>query len=189
MNRRTARGNRTGLALVGVLLAGAGTAAILRGASVAPEVLGAAGLPILDPPTRELADQAWFWGALAAILVVIGLLALRWLLVQTRTDAIRSIRLETDTRRGGTTLPARAVTGALQEDLADCPQLQKVQATLTRGPALHLTLTLPAAAEPIGTAGDVSAAKRRLAQALARHRQALEVDDLPTVVQVRVARH
>jgi hypothetical protein len=185
MPRRTARGNRIGLALVGLGLLVAGAAALARGTGLWPRVFGDRHAAVTDRYVRDFADDhLWFWIALAAAAVVVALLALRWLAVQARTDALRSIRLEPDPREGTTTLPARALTGALDDDLAGSVYLRRATATLTGSPArprLSLTVTLEPDADP-------AAAKHRIDQALDRARQAMEVADLPTVVHIRTGR-
>ncbi len=185
MSRRTARGNRLGLALTGLALLLTGAAALARGLGRWPRVFGDAHAAVTDRHTREVAHGSiWFWIPLAVAVVVVGLLALRWLAVQTRTEAVRAIRLEPDPREGTTTLPARAVTGALHDDLAASPYLRRANATLTGSPArprLSLTVTL----EP---AADVAAARHRVHEALGRLRQAMETRHLPTVVTLRTAR-
>jgi hypothetical protein len=181
---RTARGNRIGLAIVGTLLLLAGLAALLRAADVIPEVLGGADAAVLDPRLRDVAaDQPWFWVVLAVVLLVVAVLALRWLGVQARSDAVRHLRLESDVRRGSTRMPAAAVTGALADDLSASPYLRGVQATLNGGPSrprLKLSVTMDPAAEP-------AAVLDRTYEALDRYGQALEVSEARALVTFRVS--
>ena len=185
MPRRTARGNRLGLALTGLALLAGGLAALARGLGRWPHLLGDAHVPVIDRSTRAFAgDHLWFWIALAAVAVVLALLALRWLAVQTRSEAVRDIRLEPDPRQGTTTLPARAVTGALHDDLGESPYLRRTTASLTGSPArprLHLVVTLEPEADP-------AAVRDRVHATLGRLRGAMETADLPTVVLLRTAR-
>jgi hypothetical protein len=182
MSRRTARGNRIGLAVVGAALVLAGAAALIRGLDLLPGLFGAPDAAVTDRATRDfVAEQDWFWPVLAAVLIVIGLLALRWLLVQARTGAAADLRIESDPRRGTTTVPARAMTNALVDDLTGGPQLRRVRATLKGSavaPRLDLSAGLPARADPM-------AVREQLGRALERHRQALEVEHLPTTVLLR----
>lgn len=180
-NPRTARGNRLGLVVVGVLLLAAGLAALARGLDVAPQLLGGAGQPVLDERVRDTAAQPWFWPVVAVGLLLVALLALRWLAVQTRSGAIRSIRLEPDPSHGRTTLPAKVVTAALADDLATQLRPRRTQVALTghrMRPQLQLELTLPVDADPV-------AVQYGLRRALARHRRALEAGDLPANVLLR----
>lgn len=185
MNRRTARGNRLGLAIVGAVLTLVGLAALLRGLGLVSDVLGPPSAPVTDERTRDfVTDQAWFWPAVAALLIVIALLALRWLMVQTRTDTVRTVRVDPDTRRGRTRLPARAVTGALEEDLTTSPYLRRAQASLGGDPAhprLALSTTMAATAEP-------GPALQRVREAVDRSRQALDEPRMPASIQLRAAR-
>ena len=89
MSRRTARGNRIGLVVVGLVLLAAGAYALARGVAVRPELLGSAHAPLTDQHVRRYpTSQSWFWPVVAGVTVMIALLALRWLAVQARTDAV-----------------------------------------------------------------------------------------------------
>jgi hypothetical protein len=182
MNRRTARGNRIGLAIVGTVLLLAGAAALLRGLDLLPDLFGAAEAPVTSEPTRDfVADQDWFWPAVAAALIVVALLALRWLLAQTRTGALRTLRLQPDARRGATTMPARTLAGALEDDLARSPYLNRPRATHT-GSRTSPRLRVAASVEP---GADPGAVRTRAQEAVDHCRQALEAPTLPTTVLFR----
>jgi hypothetical protein len=182
VSRRTARGNRIGMIVVGLVLFAAGGAALTRGLAIRPALLGPAHAAVIDEQTRRYAtSQSWFWPALAATAVVAALLALRWLAVQTRSDAIRHIGLEPDPRHGVTRLSAGAATGALEDDLSASPYVQRVNATATGAPTtprLALTVTLHTNANPAD-------ATHRINQALARFRHALETERLTATVRIR----
>ncbi|WP_449066437.1 hypothetical protein [Planomonospora algeriensis] len=72
-------GNRIGLTVTGLVLAGAGAYGVLRGLGEIPGQ--AAGAPVLDPglPARLAEDPGAGWLA-ALVLVVLGLVSVRWLL-------------------------------------------------------------------------------------------------------------
>lgn len=182
---RTARGNRIGLGIVGLLLLLAGVAALIRALDLWPGVLGSADAPVTEPELVDFAaDQPWFWVVLAIVLLLIALLALRWLGVQTRSDAVRNLRLESDARRGSTRMPAAAATDALEEDLASSPYLRRPNATLAGSPArprLHLSVSMEPTAEP-------AAVLDRTYEALDRYGRAMESDEIPATVQLRVGR-
>jgi hypothetical protein len=182
---RTARGNRIGLAVVGLVLLLVGVAALVRAMDLIPEVLGSADAPVTEQRLRDFAaDQPWFWVVLAIVLIMVALLALRWLGVQARSDAVRHLRLESDVRRGSTRMPAAAVTGAIEDDLAASPYLRGVQASLNGGPSrprLKLSVTMDPAAEP-------EAVLDRTYEALDRYGRALEVPEAPALVMFRVGR-
>jgi len=61
--------------------------------------------PLLLPAARRFAHRntGWFWLVLAAVVVVLALLALRWLLQQVGTDRVRELDLKPNTahRRPG----------------------------------------------------------------------------------------
>src|ERR1700759_4392009 len=132
MIRRTGRGNRIALLLIGLALLLGGAAGLLRGLAVWPKWLGAKHALIIDEPTRHwVAGQSWFWPTVAAVAVLVFLLTLWWLASQGQTRVLRRIALEPDARRGTTSLPARAVTGALENDLAASPHLRQISLALT----------------------------------------------------------
>jgi hypothetical protein len=167
MIRRTGLGNRIALLVIGLLLLLGGAAGLLRGLNVWPGVLGAHNSLIIDKATRNwVADQQWFWPTVAAL---VFLLALCWLAAQGQTRALRRITLEPDARRGTTHLPARAVTGALENDLTASPHIRHTTAALagtSASPQLVLSVTLTAEAEPAEAVGRVGEAVQRLRTAL-----------------------
>jgi hypothetical protein len=185
MIRRTGLGNRIALLVIGLLLLLGGAAALLRGLNVWPGVLGAHDSLIIDKTTRHwVSYQPWFWPTVAAVSVLVFLLALRWLAAQGQTRALRRITLEPDARRGTTSLPARAVTGALENDLAASPHIRHVTAALagtSTSPKLALSVTLTAEAEPAEAVG-------RIGEAVHRMRDALENDDLNATIRIRSLR-
>lgn len=185
MSRRTNRGNRIGLAIVGLLLLIAGLLVLARSLNLAPGILGSPDAPVAEQRTRDFAaEQTWFWVVLAVVLILIALVALRWLAVQTRSDTLRRLRLESDLRRGATTMPTGAATGALEEDLSGSPYLRRASATLNGSasrPRLRVAATMAPSAE-------VWAVRTRLYEALGRYGQAMETPELPTIVQLRVGR-
>ena len=185
MKRRTGRGNRIALLLIGLALLLGGAAGLLRGLNVWPRGLGAHHALIIDQPTRHwVADQPWFWPTAAAVSVLVFLLALWWLAAQGRTRALRRVALEPDPRRGATYLPARAVTSAIENDLAASSYLRHSKAALTgttSSPRLALGVTMAADADPAEAVG-------RIGQAVRRLREALEDDSLNATVRIRTGR-
>ena len=185
MIRRTGLGNRIALLVIGLLLLLGGAAGLLRGLNVWPGVLGAHNSLIIDKATRNwVADQQWFWPTVAAVAVLVFLLVLGWLAAQGQTRALRRIALEPDARRGTTHLPARAVTSALENDLAASPHIRHTTAALagtSASPKLALSVTLTAEAEPAEAVGRVGEAVQRL-------RTALENDDLNATIRIRSLR-
>ena len=182
---RTAYGNRIALAITGLILLAGGLTALARGAAVAPRVFGTAHAPVTGGFIRHFANEhVWFWIALAIAAFVLALLALRWLAAQSRRPRPRAIRIEPDPRHGVTNLSARAMTGALQDDLADSPCLRHASATLAGSPSnpyLILSVVLEPDADP-------AAALRRIHGAVDRARSAVEIGRLPAIVRLRPGR-
>jgi hypothetical protein len=183
--RRTGRGNRIALLLIGLALLLGGATGLLRGLNVWPQWLGAPHDLIIDKPTRHwVADQPWFWPTVAAVSVLVFLLVLWWLAAQGQTRTLSRVALEPDARHGATYLPARAVTSALENDLAASPYVRHSTAALTgtaSSPRLALTVTIAADAEPAEAVG-------RIRQAIQRLREALEDDDLSATIRIRAGR-
>jgi hypothetical protein len=180
--RRGGAGNRIMLAVIGLILLAAGAAALVRGLDYRPALLGSARDLVTGSATKRYAHtENWFWPVVAVGSAAIGLIALRWLLIQGRVDTVRELALEGDPRHGVTRLPASAVTAAVQDDLSASPYVQRVRATLSGSattPRLALNVTLQTGADPV-------AASQRISAALERLSGALETDRLATVVRVR----
>ncbi|MEV7966083.1 alkaline shock response membrane anchor protein AmaP [Sphaerisporangium sp. NPDC088356] len=193
-HHHTARANRIGLAIVGLVLLLAGAAALARGL----------GLRVLGPRHDQVVSQQvaayaaghpWFWPALAVLALVVELLALRWFLLQGRVDTIRYLSLEPDPGRGATHLSARAAASALEDDVEETmrgtrptrgegARGQRVRATLGGAPTeprLSLAVVLPDEADP-------AAARQGVHRAVTRLRQSLETEHLPTVVRMHTIR-
>ncbi|MFE1166210.1 hypothetical protein [Nocardiopsis sp. NPDC058789] len=184
--RRTARGNRQGLALVGVVLTAVGATVPLLaygpfdllppGAS--GETLGSVGAllaPHLSAP--------WVPYAAAGLAVVVAVLALRWLVVQGRTARVPSLRLD-EGERGRTDVAARAACSALAREVGGYPGVRRGRAQLTespREPCLRLDLVLAEDADP------VAVWRRCRDDGLVRLRASLGLDRLPTVLRVSVS--
>ena len=123
---RTARGNRLGLALTGLVL-------LVGGGYLITRSLGACGTlqaqdPIYSAGTAGwIHDQRpWFWVALAALAVILAAVLIRWLLAQLRTDSLNRIALDTDTSTGRGSgrvgLPAAALTAAVGAEIDSLPR-------------------------------------------------------------------
>jgi hypothetical protein len=183
VNRRTARGNRIGLALAGAVLFVAGAYALARGLDWNSGALGRAASQLITPGMRHFVTThaAWFWSVTAIVCAILALLALRWLLVQARTEAIGTFSLERDKRRGTTRLPADAVTDAFEDDLQASLYIQQASAVLVGSadnPHLMLIATLRTGADPTD-------AIERIGQALSRLRTVLEHQTLKATVRLR----
>lgn len=182
-SRATARTNRTGIALTGLLLLVAGSAAIAA-------ALGAFGTRVADEPvitsgtTRFVERSTWFWPVVALVAVVLALLGLRWLAVQLRSSRLARLDLEPDRRDGETVLHTAALTAALTDEIESYRGVAGSRADLlgdSASPRLALRVDLDGRADP----GEV---RRRIeTQALAHARAALGHDVLPARVELRLA--
>lgn len=137
MRRHAARGNRTGLGLLGLalLLAGAALAAI----SLALFGDRNAARPIYPPPAQRYIHQhSWIWSVVAAAAIIIGLLCLRWLLVQPRRDALHRVRIDSDRTSepgsGRTFVVGGAVANIVEEELVAQSGVRRVSAALSGSP-------------------------------------------------------
>ncbi|MBR8742233.1 hypothetical protein [Nocardiopsis sp. MG754419] len=185
--RRTARGNRQGLALVGTLLMVAGAVpALLTVLPLGPGVEERAGA--LVTVATGLGSEPWAPYVGAGIAVVIALVALRWLLVQGRSVRVTAVRL-TDVGpsadgRGHTDVLARAACSALAREISGYRGVHRGRARLTgsaREPRLALDLVLSRDADP-------SQVWRRCSdQAITRLRVSLGLARLPTVLRISVS--
>ncbi|GLZ08609.1 hypothetical protein Acsp03_60750 [Actinomadura sp. NBRC 104412] len=180
MDRHASRINHVGLTLLGLILLAAGVAALARG-------LGAFGGTAASEPLitgamrRYAAEQAWFWPVVAACGVVLALLGLLWLMAQGRSERLPALTLDEDTGEGSTHLSDKAVTKALEDEIAAYPGVRNVSARLlgrSKRPRLRLNVTY-------GWDADLVALRRRIdEEAVDRLRTALERESLPTVVRL-----
>lgn len=132
MGARADRLNRVLLTLLGLLLLALGVLGILP-------AVGAFGEDrsddrVLAPELeRFVAEHApWLWPLVALLLVLLALLALRWLVQQLRTDRVGDLDLTTDRTRGETHLDAGALTDALVASTERCPGVESAAARLVR---------------------------------------------------------
>jgi len=182
---RTNRANRLLLLLLGLILLAGGLAGLLTGL----EVFGSARA---DQPVfnRELVDfvdrnAGWFWPLVAVVAVILGLLALWWLLIQARGDRVSSLDLETDRSHGRTRLAAGALTGALVDEIESYRGVARASGRLL-GDGLAPRLSLRVALDGRVDAGDVL--RRIESEALAHARSALAAERLPTRLELVVPR-
>jgi hypothetical protein len=182
LERKTARGNRFGLTLCGLIL-------LALGGLTLAQALGAFGglasrEPILGAEeVGFFARNPWMWWVLAALGVIAAALGLRWLLAQARKDSLSGLRLSED-ETGITEVESSGLTRALESDLTAHPAVLRAQAALTgteAEPGIRLRLTAD-------EAGPLDPVRDHLTtQAIPRMRRALEVDRLPTLVKLKVA--
>jgi hypothetical protein len=192
MTNRTARGNRVGLAVTGLVLLTAGGYVLARS-------LGAFGSTQARQPVYTDAEAGWIrttiwiWLAVAAVGVMIAILALRWLIVQLRTERLNRLIVDTDAGAvdvadvavGRTDLPAGALSTAVGSEIQTYPGVRSVHAYLTGDPdqpQLNLNVT-------VDPDVDVPRVRRRIVdEAVAHARTALDTPDLATQLRLTVAR-
>ena len=207
MSSKTARGNRIGLGVVGVLLLAAGGYVLARS-------LGAFGTEQADAPVYSErtaswihAQQPWIWIAFAAVGVIVALLALRWLLVQLRTERLGRIAMDTDLGAdppytddreytadpdycddpgaGRTSLPTSALTAAIGQEIDAYPGVRAVTVHVAGRPdlpELRLEVTIDADADP------ARIRTRIVEEAIAHAKAALDTEFLPTQLLLAVNR-
>jgi hypothetical protein len=182
MSARTARGNRIGLALVGLALVGPAAYTLLRGTG---QLAGLpADGPVVPAPLRELAStEQWFWPAVAVGVGLVTLLALRWLLVQARSDKLDKLVLD-EAQHGATYLDARALGSATADQVAALPSVRRARATLVDiSNAAQLRLTLV-----VDQDLDMDELRSGVLAALHDSRRLLQHENLHAVVHLRVRR-
>lgn len=178
--------NRTLLTLIGLVL-------VLGGAYVATRSLGL--IPSIGPlPAQDATAplvpagptvQPWVPYVVIAVAAVIGVLCLLWLVAQTgrRRERSQTWRLGGDPGRGTTLMDTDAAAAAFSEDVESYPGVQRASAAITGAraqPNLHLTITT-------GSDTGITALRTRIhTEALPRLRAALELDDLPAEILIRL---
>lgn len=179
---RPARLNRTVLALLGLLCLAAGGLVLLVGTGLLAGLLPApADAPLLPP---GLVLPGWGSAAVAAVAIVIGLLALRWLIAQTiRRPASSNWQLSSDTTTGTTHIDSDTAARPLADEIEDYPGVRSATAHLT-GPRQHPRLYLRVSADDHA---DISDLRRRIgADAIPHLAQALNLPALPADMLLRL---
>ncbi len=184
---RTARGNRIGLGLIGVILLAGGGYLVSRSLGV----FGQRQDPIYAAGTADWVhnQRPWLWLTIAAISVVAVVLLVRWLLVQLRSDSLNRIAVDVDQDSnrgyGRTDLPAGALAAAVGQEIENYPGVSRVRAGLTGRPdqpALRHTVTVDPTA-------DLARVRHRITgEAIENARIALDAQHLPTRLQLAVGR-
>lgn len=171
----TVRANRILLAVLGVLLLGVGVLALLAGLGVFGQRLR---LQFVLAPSIEqfVAASPWYWSVVAVVAAVVALLCLWWLLIQTRSNRVSTIRVSEDRSAGSTFLDAGAFTSALEAEIGTYRGVSRVGAHLSGTPNRYRA-TVRVALDGRIDAGDIH--DRIVGQALPKARQALSTTQLP----------
>ncbi|WP_326825184.1 hypothetical protein [Streptosporangium sp. NBC_01756] len=181
MDRKTPRGNRLGLLIVGLLLTVLGCLAVARGTGALSRIWGPAGEPLVNGPVRDTFTRSpWLWWVVAGAGVVLALLGLRWLLVQGRHSRLGDMRLAsgpggfTDVHTGG-------VAAAMAADVSAHPAILGASAAMV-GTDAHPAVRLRVVADETLP---MEAIREQLdGVAIPRMRRALETEHIPAVAQV-----
>jgi hypothetical protein len=176
VNRKTGRGNRWGLALVGLVLLVLGALALVRG------LLGAGNTAIVDGGVRGFFARSspMIWWIVAAVSAVVALLALRWLFVQGRMDTRGPLRLESGPG-GVTEISASGMEHAVAADVESSPAVLSADADLV-GTSGRPEVRLRVAADE---AMPMDELRKHLAMVAMPHvRDALDKDHVPAVARV-----
>ncbi|WP_181784611.1 alkaline shock response membrane anchor protein AmaP [Pseudonocardia pini] len=172
--------NRSLLTVVGVMLLLGGAYTLLRGFGLVPTHDRAATLLPTDPTV-----PSWLPYAVIAGAVVVGVVCLFWLAAQVgrRRTSSQTWRLPGEGANGTTMLDTDAAADAVAEEIDSYPGVRRTVAAITGGrtePFLHLTVTTEDDAA-------VTDLRSRIAtDALPRLRAALEIEDLPTEILLRL---
>lgn len=172
----TARLDRFLLTLLGLLLTAAGVLGLLVGFGVFGSRQRSR--PLFDNViSRSIGDQgAWLWPVVAVVVLLLGYLALRWLIAQLRPTGVGDLELEPGATTGHTDLVGAAVTSAVREEINSYRGVAGTSARLVgdgQDPHLRLRVQLDSRA-------DVATVRQRIeASAIAHARQALERPELP----------
>ncbi|MBB5431163.1 alkaline shock response membrane anchor protein AmaP [Nocardiopsis composta] len=183
MDRRTARGNRIGLALLGLASAAIGGAGLAAGYGAWGPGPDGRVLP------AGLAGAAGPWApylpyAGAALALLAALAALGWILGQARTGAIARTALE-ETGAGAVAVSASALQEAVRGRAGGYPGVRSVRlraAGPADAPRLWIDLALEDDADP------AELCRRLRTEALPELRAALGADRLPAVLRLTVPR-
>ena len=138
MHRRTARGNRLGLAVVGLFLLAGGAALLLAYLDVIP---GGSDQPAYPRTVQRFVhdQQDWLYWVLGIVSALIALWFLRWLLVQTRVDRVSRVLVDTDLDdsadgAGRTVMPAGSAVAPVEADIEAFAGVRRARADLAGSP-------------------------------------------------------
>lgn len=187
MQRRTIRGNRVGLIIVALLLALAGAAIITVHLGVFGKTAAQTKL-YPQPAARWVTGHDWIFWIAAVLAVIVALIALRWLVVQLRTDRVHRLVMDTeqntDPGSGRTSLAAGAITAVITGDAEAITGVRNANASLSGprdAPELWLKVT-------VDDNADTGAIRTLLLDnVLADARTALEMPQMPTYLTLTVS--
>jgi len=181
-NPRVDRLNRVVLALLGLLVLGAGGLGLVAGAGVFP---GHHDPQIFPTRVRDYARTTnWFWWAVAGACLVIAVLALRWLADQLRTERASRLDLTTESREGVTMVHASAITDAVAQEAEALRGVTRATAGLRDRPGQQ-----PVLAVDLADFADIAAVRAGLEGTVVAHaRQVVDDPTLPVDIELRQGR-
>ncbi|MFG2196679.1 alkaline shock response membrane anchor protein AmaP [Streptomyces sp. NPDC048639] len=190
-----ARVNRTLLALAGVVLLGGGLLILAGGFDVYRHLNlnPPSGWPLTAPNDVLLSradrtawtGQGWWWPTVIAGLAIVLLLALWWLLAQMRQRHPGRMPVGGPRPQQGVQLRDDALSDTLAAEAGHLPGVQDAAARMTGRPA-HPEARVRLTLDPDGAPGP--ALTQLWHGPVARARRSTGWEQLPTSVQVRVAR-
>jgi hypothetical protein len=171
-------GNRVCLVLTGLVLLGAGGAALLSG------VRGPRRPIVTGAMSHWMAESLWFWPAVASGSLAVAMLGSAWLAAQWRCRTLRRLAMG-DARAGATRMAARVATRAIAADVTSYPGVRRVSTRLSgspRRPSVRVRVTYEEGVD----LGEL--AWRIRDDAMVRLRTTLNREDLGGVVDFRMKR-
>ena len=183
MRRGPDRLNRALLALLSLLLLGAGGYGLARGYGAFGDE--AAEDDLLLEPVRSFVgrNENLFWACVFAACLLVAYIALRWLLAQFRSPRLTELDLTDDESRGTTRLRAAGASQALATDIEEYLEVSSASARLVEdGERPEVDLRVD-----VHDDADVPALRSRIEEhALRRFCQALEVADVDARLYLRL---
>ncbi|MBO0898373.1 hypothetical protein J1G42_00130 [Cellulomonas sp. zg-ZUI222] len=132
MTRGVRAVNRAAALLVGLVLLAAGVAAVLWWSGLLGDWWSRTPSALDAGRADEVVDRSWFGGVATVSGVLLGLLALWWLLAHLRTPRVRTLALSGSDGSGRLTLDAAALAGHVAQEARRLPGVVGARAQLDR---------------------------------------------------------
>lgn len=184
---RTVRTNRVVLGFVGSLLLLSGIVGLLAGTGQFGSSLSRD--PVLSDRADDLTRNSWFWPAAGIAAAVVGLLALRWLALQFRTNRLRILKLDTRISSGRTTVRPDAIANALEREIEAYFGVSRARARFSsdrHGHQLTLIVTVEGPVAPNKIRRDI--AERALTRLRSTLREATPPTELELIIPAKAHR-